>query len=189
MPKKKKPRIVKVMIQKKKKPVFIKVEPQKKKKQVIIKIEPSNKKPIVKARKKTIIRTNNKGIKVIPRSSEIKNKSEDWLKKTKIISSALEYASLAHPLAKFGLHYARSQGYGRNRGGGGSLRRTISSYYPSLNNTGNGSNWKSRAKTTISKYGKYAIPLVMAGVIASRGRRHNEIPYAGDVLRAQYEQF
>lgn len=148
------------------------------------------KKPLVKitintpSKKRTPIIKTKKGIKVIPRNNTIKKKSENWLQKTKLISSLLETASFAHPIAKFGLNFARSQGYGRKRGGA-IHRNIISNTIP----TSKKPSWGSRIKTTASKYGKYAIPLVMAGVLASRGTRHHEIPYAGESLRAQYERF
>lgn len=165
----------------KKKPVVKKV-PQKE--QIIITAK-------VVAKKKPKIKINKQGIKVIPKNNVLRNKSENWLQKSKVVSTFLDYAGMTNPVAKFGSHYARVHGYGRKRIGGG-IRRNI---YPSVgvkpvNISSDKPSWKTRAKTTMSKYGKYAIPIALvASMAASRGVRHNEIPFAGDVLRQAHERF
>jgi hypothetical protein len=163
MPKKKRRNVV--VVNKKKKPL------------VKIIINPSTKKKL------PIIRTK-KGVKVISKNNVIKNKSENWLQKSKLISSVLGTSS--NPIAKIGLHFAQSHGYGRRRIYGGSTRRINQ---PSDIVPIKKPSWGSKARNVMSKYGKYAIPIAMAAMVASRGTKHHEIPYAGDALRAQYERF
>ena len=164
------------------------IMPKKKKRNVVV--VNKKKKPLVKitintvSKKRVPLIKTKRGIKVIPRTSPIKNKSENWLQKSKLISSVLETSS--NPIAKIGLHFARSHGYGRRRIYGGSTRRINQ---PSDNVTIKKPSWGSKARNVMSKYGKYAIPLAMAAMVASRGVRHYEMPYAGDALRAQYERF
>lgn len=158
-----------------------KTKPRKKVNKIkhVVKIIPKKKEIVIVVPKK---RTIKKVPNLIPRNNKLKKKTENWLQKTKLLSSALEYASLANPIAKFGLHYARSQGYGRKRGG--AIRRHISSSKNTPANVSNSSSWGTRLKDTAYKY-RY--PLGTAAFFAVRHLSKDgpleRLPYGVQVFR------
>lgn len=117
--------------------------------------------------------------------SRLKKNSENWLQKSKLISSALQYAGMTNPVANFGMQFAKYHGYGKGR------NRTVHPYFSrsSAVNVGGTSRWDKIKNTAY----KYRVPLIAtAGYVAKKiisnrmGDNEGNLEYIADIIPGGY---